>query len=215
MSKASSQRNLVPFIQSDLKEKMVFLSGPRQVGKTTLALKLLQGDESHPAYFNWDDEDDQKKLLNKEFPPNQKLLVFDEIHKFKRWRNWLKGIYDKTKSKHQYLITGSARLDLYRRGGDALTGRYHSYLLHPLSLKEADADCRVETFEALLKFGGFPEPFFAQSETKLRRWQTERNKQVLQEDLRDLEKVEEIVLIGRLTERLPELIGSPNISWTH
>ena len=145
MSKTSLERNLVPFIQSDLKEKIVFLSGPRQVGKTTLALKMLEGDESHPAYFNWDDETDQKKLLSKEFPPNRKLLVFDEIHKFKRWRNWLKGIYDKTKSKHQYLITGSARLDLYRRGGDAL-GRAGLFqrAQHPAPLLRGPAQGRIQ-----------------------------------------------------------------------
>ncbi len=203
------RRYLTPYIQPDLKEKMVFLSGPRQVGKTTLALHLLGGDETHPGYFNWDHLEDRHKLLHQEFPPNQKLLVFDEIHKYKRWRNWLKGLYDKTKSKRQYLITGSARLDLYRRGGDALTGRYHFFQLHPLSLHEVDAQCSAKTVELLLTFGGFPEPFFSQSETTLRRWQLERSRQVLRDDLRDLEKVEEVELVTRLAERLPDLIGSP------
>src|SRR3990167_5139242 len=185
------KRYLTPYIQEDLKEKMVFLSGPRQVGKTTLALNLLGGSENHPAYFNWDFLEDQQLLLNFQFPPNQKLLVFDEIHKYKRWRNWLKGLYDKTKTQRAYLVTGSARLDLYRRGGDALTGRYHFYKLHPLSLREIDSDCRKESVEALFKYGGFPEPFYAQSEKKLRRWQSERAQQVLRDDLRDLERVEE------------------------
>ena len=203
------KRYLEPFVRADLKEKMVFLSGPRQVGKTTLALQLLKGDETHPAYFNWDDEKDQKRLLNQEFPPHQKLLVFDEIHKYLRWRNYLKGLYDKTKSRRQYLITGSARLEIYRRGGDALTGRYYSYQLHPLSLKEIDKKCHFSSIEPLLKFGGFPEPFFRQSETKLRKWQMERNQQVLRDDLQSLEKIEEIVLVSRLAERLPALVGSP------
>jgi len=110
------ERYLTPFIRADLEEKMVLLSGPRQVGKTTLALRLLGGDETHPAYFNWDYEKDQRRLLKEEFPPEAKLLVFDEIHKFRRWRNWLKGLYDKTKSRRRYLSTGSARLDLYRNG---------------------------------------------------------------------------------------------------
>lgn len=203
------ERYLTPFIRSDLGQKMVFLSGPRQVGKTTLALKLLKGDESHPAYFNWDSYNDQQRILNQEFPPDQKMIVFDEIHKYSRWRNFLKGLYDKTKSKRQYLITGSARLDLYRRGGDALTGRYHFYQLHPLSLRELDKGCSFSTALSLLKYGGFPEPFFAQSENILRRWQLERKKQVLRDDLRDLEKVEELVLISRLADHLPNLIGSP------
>lgn len=209
MTRNLKSRYLEPSIRSDLKEKMVFLSGPRQVGKTTLALRLLGGDETHPAYFNWDDINDQQRLRNGKFPPQNKLLVFDEIHKYKRWRNWLKGIYDKTKSKKSYLITGSARLDLYRRGGDALTGRYHFYRMHPLSLGEIDRRYEASTVDSLLKFGGFPEPFFAQSEKRLRRWQFEKMNQVLRDDLRDLEKVEEVVLLSMLAERLPQLVGSP------
>lgn len=133
MTKKRDDRYLTRFIEQDLPSKMVFLSGPRQVGKTTLALKLLGGNETDPAYFNWDFEKDQQRILKGEFPPGRTLLVFDEIHKYKRWRNWLKGLYDKTRSQRRYLVTGSARLDLYRRGGDALTGRYHSYRLHPFS----------------------------------------------------------------------------------
>jgi len=209
MTHKANERYLTPHIRADLKEKMVFLSGPRQVGKTTLALKLLGGDETNPAYFNWDDADDQQKLLNMEFPPHQRLLVFDEIHKYRRWRNFLKGLYDKTKSRREYLVTGSARLDLYRRGGDALTGRYHFYQLHPFSLHEFDKSCHPDSVKTLLKFGGFPEPLFSQSERKLRRWQMERKNQVLRDDLRDLEKVEELVLISRLADHLPDLVGSP------
>lgn len=209
MTNGNQSRYLTPFIEADLREKMVLLSGPRQVGKTTLALKLLNGDETHPAYFNWDSTDDQQRILNQEFPPNQTLIVFDEIHKYKRWRNFLKGLYDKTKSRRQYLITGSARLDLYRRGGDALTGRYHFYQLHPLSLREVDKHCGPDFVELLLKYSGFPEPFFAQSEKRLRRWQMEKKHQVLKDDLRDLERVEEVVLISRLADHLPNLVGSP------
>lgn len=204
-----SNRYLTPFIQEDLKEKMVFLSGPRQVGKTTLALNLLGGDENHPAYFNWDFLEDQRLLLHFQFPPDQKLLVFDEIHKYKRWRNWLKGLYDKTKTQRAYLVTGSARLDLYRRGGDALTGRYHSFRLHPFSLLELDNKAGLDAVESLLQFGGFPEPLFSQSEKKLRRWHQERFNQVLRDDLRDLERVEEVTLVGQLADRLPALVGSP------
>ncbi len=202
-------RYLKPFILEDLKEKMVFLSGPRQVGKTTLALSLLGGTDRHPGYFNWDFSEDQRRLLSFEFPPHQKLLVLDEIHKYRRWRNWLKGLYDKTKSERRYLVTGSARLDLYRRGGDALTGRYHPYRLHPLSLREVDPELKPSTVESLLRFGGFPEPFFAQSARRHRRWQRERQDQVLRGDLRDLEQVQEVSLISRLAERLPDLVGAP------
>src|SRR3989338_8665538 len=203
------KRYLTPYIQEDLKEKMVFLSGPRQVGKTTLALNLLGGSENHPAYFNWDFLEDQQLLLNFQFPPNQKLFVFDEIHKYKRWRNWLKGLYDKTKSTKAYLVTGSARLDLYRLGGDALTGRYHFFRLHPYSLAEWDSSLSPDSVKTLLQFGGFPEPLHTQSELKLRRWHNERKNQVLRDDLRDLEKVEEVALVSQLADRLPDLVGSP------
>lgn len=203
------ERYLTPFIRQDLKGKMVFLSGPRQVGKTTLALQLLEGDETDPAYLNWDDVADQRRILNQEFPPNESLIVFDEIHKYLRWRNYLKGLYDKTKSRRHYLVTGSARLDLYRRGGDALTGRYHFFQLHPFSLREVDKACHATTVESLFTFGGFPEPFLAQSEKAMRRWHLERNHQVLRDDLRDLQKVEEVSLISRLVDHLPNLVGSP------
>lgn len=209
MTNKDKQRYLSRYVRDDLKEKMVFLSGPRQVGKTTLALNILGGDESDPAYFNWDDEGDQRRLLNQEFPPDQRLIVFDEIHKYRRWRNFLKGLYDKTKGRRQYLVTGSARLDLYRRGGDALTGRYHFYQLHPFSLCELDPKCHRSAAESLLKFGGFPEPLFSESERKLRRWHMERKTQVLRDDLRDLERVEELVLISRLADHLPNIVGSP------
>ena len=147
--------------------------------------------------------------MAQEFPAQQHLLIFDEIHKYKRWRNWLKGIYDKSRSSRQYLITGSARLDLYRRGGDALTGRYHFHQLHPLSLREVDRGCHASATDNLLRFGGFPEPFFAGSETRARRWRLERQEQVLRDDLRDLERVEETALLALLAGRLPELVGSP------
>jgi uncharacterized protein len=209
MTNTLHKRYLTDQIKQDLKDKMVFLAGPRQIGKTTLALNILKGQEDHPAYFNWDNFEDQKKILALELPPKQKIIVLDEIHKYKKWRNYLKGLYDKTKSKRSYLITGSARLDLYSRGGDALTGRYHFHRLHPLTLPELDKKFSQNTLEQLMKFGGFPEPFLAASERVWRRWQKERSHQVLKDDLRDLERVEEIDLIAHLAERLPDLIGSP------
>lgn len=210
-AKSHPARYLAPSIRSDLERRMVFIGGPRQVGKTTMALGLLgRGvDESHPAYFNWDSAEDRKKLLGGQLPPGERVLILDEIHKYSRWRNFLKGLYDKQKSHYRFLVTGSARLDYYRRGGDSLLGRYHYLRLHPLSLREVDPECHAKTVQTLLAFGGFPEPFFAANPALHRRWLRERHQRVLQEDLRDLEHVKEITLLEELLGHLPVCVGSP------
>ncbi len=196
-------------IKTDLKEKMVFLGGPRQVGKTTLSLDLLKdANESHPAYLNWDLRSTQQLLLQGGLPSGQKLIIFDEIHKYKHWRNLVKGFYDQYKSKKQFLITGSARLDHYRRGGDSLQGRYHYYRLHPLSLYELNNNPNQSDQDTLFKFGGFPEPFLKQNTRHWKRWQRERQSRVIQDDLINLEQVKEISQIQLLTQMLPDRIGS-------
>lgn len=125
------RRYLEKPVIEDLAEKMVFVGGPRQVGKTTLALSLLGvKTPEHPGYLNWDDLRARRMLLSGELP-GQKLLVLDEIHKYRQWRGLVKGYCDTGKHKHQFLVTGSARLDHFRRGGDSLQGRYHHYRLHP------------------------------------------------------------------------------------
>jgi len=120
---------------------MAFIGGPRQVGKTTLALSLLGkgADETHPAYFNWDDPRAAVRVRRLQLPPGESLLVLDEIHKFARWRNLVKGIYDTEKSRRRIVVTGSARLDYYRKGGDSLASRYRYFRLHPFSLRELNA----------------------------------------------------------------------------
>ncbi len=190
---------------------MVFLGGPRQVGKTTLALSLLgkSADESHPAYFNWDDPRSAARLRRLELPPEAPLLVFDEIHKYARWRNLVKGVYDSERSRRRILVTGSARLDHYRKGGDSLANRYRYLRLHPFSLAELGAAGTRSDVEALLRFGGFPEPFLRQDEREHRLWQRDRLAQVVREDLRDLEQVREISLIEQLVDLLPARVGSP------
>jgi predicted AAA+ superfamily ATPase len=209
--KPHPSRYLAPAIRSDLERRMVFIGGPRQVGKTTLSLHLLgkSADESHPAYFNWDSTEDRKKLMEGKLPPGERLVILDEIHKYSRWRNFVKGLYDKNKSHYQFLITGSARLDYYRRGGDSLLGRYHYLRLHPLSLREIDPACSAKPLKNLLAYGGFPEPYFAADPVLHRRWLHERHQRVLQEDLRDLEHVKEISLLEELLGHLPACVGSP------
>lgn len=208
----SSKRNLLKYIKDDLKEKMVFVGGPRQVGKTTLALQCLSGKkvtESHPAYLNWDVLEDRNRILKAQLPSKQSLVIFDEIHKYAEWRNLIKGYYDKNKSKISFLVTGSARLDYYRKGGDSLLGRYHYYRLLPFSLREISSKPNDDDLNQLLTFGGFPEPLF-KAQTKFhRRWQKECSARVIYEDLRDLERVQEVSKIDLLLVHLKDCVGSP------
>lgn len=197
-------------VDEDLKTKMVFVCGPRQVGKTTFALTFLSDpSEKHPAYLNWDDVVTRASLLRGELPPNEKIIVLDEIHKFARWRNLIKGFYDTNRSTVSFMITGSARLDYYRKGGDSLHGRYHNYRLHPFSLMELSADPTKDDLEVLLKFGGFPEPCLKAEERFWRRWQRQRLQRVIYEDIRDLEHVKDISLLELLAEELPNRVGAP------
>jgi len=202
------ERYLRQQIKDDLGRKMVFVGGPRQVGKTTLAFSILNGDETHPGYLNWDYLEDKKDIIRGKLPSNQPLIVLDEIHKYKGWRNLVKGLYDKRKSTTSFLITGSARLDYYRKGGDSLQGRYHYYRLHPFSLCEINASPTREDLDRLLRFGGFPEPFLSQSETDWKRWQRERLSRVVKEDLATLEQVKEISQLEVLSLLLQERVGS-------
>lgn len=198
-------------VRDALKKKMVFIGGPRQVGKTTLALGLLgvDADETHPAYLNWDHPAVPARLRRAELPANKPLLVFDEIHKYARWRNLIKGIYDTEKSRRRIVVTGSARLDYYRKGGDSLAGRYRYFRLHPFSVRELNPSPTTSDLDALLKFGGFPEPLFAHDETEHRIWSRDRLSRVVREDLRDLEHVREISLVEHLVDLLPSKVGSP------
>mgnify|MGYP000979615322 CR=1 FL=1 len=204
--------NLVRYIHNqvvaDLKHKMVLIGGPRQVGKTTFALSLLKPPSiEHPAYLNWDDSEDKRLIKSSTLPMQEPLIVLDEIHKYKNWRNLIKGFYDKKRLSHQFLITGSARLDHYSKGGDSLLGRYHFFRLHPLTVGELKMQSNSE-IQDLLTFGGFPDPFFRAEEVFAKRWRRERLRRVLQEDLRDLENVREISLLESLLDLLPKTVGS-------
>lgn len=133
------KRYLEEQVRQDLQKKMVFLGGPRQVGKTTLSEQFAVPG----AYLNWDDPLDKENILKNKFP-NTPIWIFDEIHKYRQWRNLLKGLYDKNKNSKKILVTGSARLDLYRFAGDSLQGRYHYLRLHPLSLDELGSQSQAD-----------------------------------------------------------------------
>ncbi len=201
-------RYLEPYIIEDLKKKMVFLGGPRQVGKTTLAQGLIKNyTDGHPAYLNWDSLEHKKMIKERQWPRAEPLIVIDEIHKFKGWRNLIKGFYDTLKNTHSFLITGSARLDHFRKGGDSLLGRYHYYRLHPYSLPELKFQ---EGYTSrLLKFGGFPEAFHNADDRDLRRWHNQRLNRLIRTDLTGWEDVKDLEKIYALAEELPNRVGSP------
>lgn len=197
-------RYLEAQVRQDLRRKMVFIAGPRQVGKTTLAQRLPGAAK---GYLNWDVPADRDRILRGELPVNR-LWVFDEIHKYRAWRGFLKGVYDRRRATQQILVTGSARLDLYRHGGDSLQGRYHLLRLHPLSVAELGLG-KPGALLDLLRLGGFPEPFFGGDETEAKRWSREYRTRLVREDVVDLERVQDLGNLERLMIRLPELVGAP------
>jgi len=219
------QRSLEPPILEDLSRKMVFLAGPRQVGKTTLAQLILK-KRGLGAYYLWDNAEDRRVLLKGQWPSDAETIVLDELHKYARWKTWIKGEYDKHHDRLSFMVTGSARLDVYRRGGDSLQGRYHHYRLHPFSLREMEglppapepmkdlsftepSAHHAGQLQSLMEFGGFPEPLLAADAKTLRRWRKERLERFFREDVRDLEHVRELSLLQILADLLPAKVGSP------
>ncbi len=188
-------------IRSDLTEKMVFVTGPRQIGKTTLAKSLIPD----PGYLSWDIPEQRELILRREIPAVD-AIVLDEIHKYRSWRQYLKGLYDQHGARLQILVTGSAHLDAYRRGGDSLQGRYHTHRLHPLSIAELGDPSALDP---LLRLGGFPEPFLSGSERSARRWSLEYRTRLVHEEITSLEQIVDLGNLELLAIRLPELVGSP------
>jgi predicted AAA+ superfamily ATPase len=201
---ARQPRYLLAQVRQDLARKMVFVGGPRQVGKTTLA-RSLPG--SAAGYLNWDDAGNRDRILRRELPPGR-LWIFDEIHKYRSWRGYLKGLYDVRRRGQRILVTGSARLDFYRFGGDSLQGRYHFLRLHPFSVAELGLRTPAD-LQQLLMLGGFPEPFLGGSEVEARRWSREYRSRLVREEVTSLERVQDLGNLELLALRLPELVGSP------
>jgi len=215
--------------------KIAFVSGPRQCGKTTLA-KMLLGHRKVGLYRNWDEVEFRRawaqnpsamipQAKGKEVP----LVVFDEIHKDRRWKRNLKGVFDTLRAPCDILVTGSAKMNVYMKGSDSLLGRHFSFRLHPFSIREMQTpdvlspDLMLESLEAraerrtkaseehlasLLAYGPFPEPVLAQDARKARLWRRNREQLIVHEDLRDLSRLPELGRIEMLTAMLPERVGS-------
>ncbi|MBI2092120.1 MAG: ATP-binding protein [Deltaproteobacteria bacterium] len=219
-----------------LSDKMILLAGPRQTGKTTEAKEWLHETGHSSLYYNWDDEKVRRKFRA---DPNffetaartsgkGSRIVFDEIHKITNWKNLLKGYYDSFGSEFNFLVTGSARLELFQRSGDSMLGRYH--LLHMAPVTPNELECvlpkpntkldinfevfssvslKQSTLDALINYSGFPEPLIKQSDRALNLWHEEYNQRIIREDLRDLSKISDFNRVEHAIELLPARIGSP------
>lgn len=192
-------------IRLDLQRKIVLLAGARQAGKTTLSRQL----GLRHAYLNVDSAEDRKVLRDKQWDRQVELVIFDELHKIARWKAWLKGVYDTEGIPPALLVTGSARLEVFRRGGDSLAGRHYLHRLHPFTVREARAEIEpADALQRILTVGGFPEPFLANDPTEARRWRRGHLDSILREDLLDLEKVRALRSVEVLVELLIERVSS-------
>ena len=203
--------------------QMAFIAGPRQVGKTTSCMAFA----AQPHYFNWDSEDDRRVILNGPAEvadvigaTTGRTIVLDELHKYPGWKNFLKGFYDTYAHKRfRVVVTGSSRLDLYRKGADSLMGRYFMYRMHPLSVGEITNTKLLEEeissphpiskkkFSALLQFGGFPEPYLKKNTRFYNRWKSTRLKLLFREDLRETTRLLEVGQVEILAELLKHQAG--------
>lgn len=201
-------RYLKNYISKDIHEKMVFVGGPRQVGKTTLAKQIIKKKSS---YLNWDNVEHRHSIIRNQLPTHMNELIFDEIHKFANWRSFIKGFYDTYGDQMKIIVTGSARLDHFKKGGDSLFGRYHYFRLHPFSLRELNLKPTANDIDTLLNLGGFPEPVLKGSKRSYRRWSLERLNRVVYTDINDLENIKEIssieVLIHSLNDRVASILS--------
>ena len=194
-------------IAADLQQKVVFLGGPRQSGKTTLAQSL--SDDS--SYLNYDVADHRALIRERAWDRRKNLLIFDELHKMPQWKSWLKGVIDGERASG-VIVTGSARLDTFRKVGDSLAGRFLAHRLHPLDVWEASRQLDLsaaQSLETILSCSGFPEPFLKNSERFYKRWAKSHLDIILRQDLIDLEAITDIHRVELLVDLLAERVGSP------
>ena len=182
------------------------------MGKTTLARGIIKRKKS---YFNWDHFEHRQSIIKREIPADLNEIIFDEIHKFGRWRDMIKGLYDTRGDTTKIIVTGSARLDHFKKGGDSLFGRYRYYRLHPFSLRELNKKPNSSDVDILLNLGGFPEPVLKGSKKNYRRWSLERLNRVVYTDINDLENIKEIssieILLHALNERIASILSIENL----
>ena len=206
--KTNLKRYLSSHLLEDLKSKILLITGPRQCGKTTLSKNLgLSFD-----YLNYDEREHHKTLLEKTWDRTKQYIIFDELHKKKHWKLWLKGIYDTEGIPPGLVVTGSARLDTYKKMGDSLAGRFFHFRLHPFDIKEITKlkICSAETaLKRIFEFGSFPEPFLKSKKSFYGKWKKSQLDIILKQDLINIENLRYISSIETLVQLLRERVGSP------
>ena len=203
------ERLLLPYLQKYLGEKILLISGPRQSGKTSLSKMIAKNYD----YINFDNVKERLILEKQSWDRKKQYIIFDEIHKKRKWKSWLKGIYDSEGIPPGLVVTGSAKLDVYKKAGDSMAGRYFSFRLTPLHLKEL---CQKKTLtqaqlimEKLLLYSGFPEPYLKANQDFYNLWEKTHVDTIIRQDLIDLESPKNIVKIETLLELLKERVGTP------
>jgi predicted AAA+ superfamily ATPase len=217
-------------------KSMIFLAGPRQAGKTTLS-KIIAGSFANSLYFNWDIAEHRALFFeNPSFfegverkDKSAPIIIFDEIHKFRDWKNYLKGVYDRYNGDYKFLVTGSGRLDIYQKGGDSLAGRYYMFHLFPFTISELggkrlsieaflDNPLQVgtgglselkEKWDMMMNLSGFPEPYLSGKATTYRRWSNAYSHQLIREDIRDMVDIKSVTDMETLYSLIPSRVGSP------
>lgn len=206
-----TQRALLNAVHADLAHKLVMLTGPRQAGKTTLARQLMQR-YPRAQYLNWDVPTDRQIIAGNTWSPRAGLVVFDEIHKMRDWKSFLKGAWDGRSPEQAMLVTGSARMETFRQGGESLAGRYRSWRLHPFSVRELTEVAGYSSeaaLDRLLVRGGFPEPCLAPSDAEAARWRLQYANDLVREDVLEFSRVHEIRSLQLFVDLLRERVGSP------
>lgn len=218
---------------------LIMLAGPRQSGKTTFAREIVSKDFSDTVYFNWDLAKDKRRLIadpvffSKEprsGVSSRALVILDEIHKYRDWKNYLKGVYDQFAGEYQFLVTGSGRLEFSRKAGDSLAGRFLKFHIFPFTLAElsnhrralrdfmdypldgfdgAPAEETRQAFESLWEFSGFPEPFIKGRKTFWSTWSATYGQQIVRDDLRTVADIRNLDTVETLFALIPGRVASP------
>ncbi len=190
------------------KKKIVFLTGPRQVGKTFLSKNLFSNYKTEEIiYLNYDEASHRNILMNKSWSRNCKFLILDELHKMSSWKTWLKGLYDTMEDRPQILVTGSARMDTFKKGGDSLAGRCYHLRLAPFTIDEVSKG-ESKVLEKMMSTSSFPEPYLETDSVLVKLWRNNHIERIIKEDLLSLEKVRELKKIEILIQLLSERVGS-------